>query len=770
MSTNFDQFFDKCKVLASELGHPMITVDHMCTTLMEMDSIVGFFNTLEPAVSAHEIHDVMMQYLRATDVPQLPKSMQDEVQEEGTMPVSPSMHELVNDLRKEAVIQQLVEGDYIIQSYFVLFECLSFPKTAFEAALEAFDLSRRDLARKLQDFVETEISADINLPSVTKDSVAKNEGASSMNTRNAAKEQKKGIEQYTIDLTEEARTGKLPPLIGRTTEVDDLVQIVSRKTKKNPVLVGEPGVGKTQIVDGLAQMIVSGNVPENLKNVKVLSLNMGAFTAGTKYRGEFEERVDNLLKELRNKEDVILFIDEIHTIMGAGAASSGAMDMSNLLKPALSRGEIRVIGATTYAEYNKHIEKDAALCRRFMKVDIVEPSFEETRIIVEGVKSTFEAFHDVTFSSGAIDAIMELSKKYLQNKRFPDKAIDLLDAAAARNRVKEVPADEIVRGDIVSEVARIANLPLEVVACSESERMKSLEENLKKRVYGQDEAVTKLVENVMIARAGLRSDASIQGAFMFVGPSGTGKTEITKALADSMGVPLIRFDMSEFGQSHNVAKLIGSPPGYTGHDSGNGMLLDKVEQSPNCVLLLDEIEKADPKVLLTFLQVMDEGRLTGSQGKTVYFNNVTIIMTTNLGARDSAKLAIGFGSNGDDGMDAAIKKHLPPEFLNRIDSVVKFKELGSDVIRNVTDKFLAELNSSIAERGSKVVVTEEVYAYLAKNGVKVGMGARPMKRTIDQHIRVPLAKELLCGKMVSGGVAHFDIVDGEVKLVKVSKK
>lgn len=768
MSTSFEEFYNKSHDLAKELDHNLVTIDHLCVVLMQMPSIKEFFGNMDSEISAEAIYSLLYDSLKQSDKLVLPATMRQEIEEGANRPVSPMMVQLLSDLRKEAVIQQLVESDYTLPSYFVLFECLSFPDTAFEQVLKVYDLERRDVARKLQAYAEKTISPSVNLPIVSRDTEKSKADMQSQQPM-SGKSPKKSVEQYTINLTEQAKQGKLSPMVGRVNEIADLVQIVSRKTKKNPILVGEPGVGKTQIVDGLANLIAKGEVPDNLKDIQILSLNMGAFSGGTKYRGEFEERVDGLVKELSGRKDVILFIDELHTIIGAGASSGGGADMSNLLKPALSRGDIRVIGATTYSEYSRHIEKDAALARRFMKIDVVESTYEETREIIEGVKASFEEFHSVKYSDDAIDAVMELSKKYLQNKRFPDKAIDLLDASAARNRVKAAPAEFIERADVEREVSRVANIPIEIIACSESSRMSSLEDNLKARVFGQDEAVTKLVENVMIARAGLRSDASIQGAFLFVGPSGTGKTEISKALADSMGVKLIRFDMSEFAQSHTVAKLIGSPPGYVGHDAGNGMLLDMVEQNPNCVLLLDEIEKADPKILLTFLQVMDEGRLTGSKGKTVYFNNVTVIMTTNLGARDSAKVSIGFGSNGDDGMDAALKRHLPPEFINRIDAVVKFKELGSTVIRSVTDKFLVELNESITSRGSKVVVTDAVYDFLAKNGVKAGMGARPMKRTIDTHIRVPLAKELLCGEMTEGGVAHFDVVDGAVKLTHVSK-
>ena len=763
MSYSFEDFYQDGESLARSMGHTIMTVDHLTAVALDVPSIVEFLDDIN--VDAVKLKKRITDFLENSAAPALPISVEEQLGENMT-PVSSMMTKIMVELQRKAVIEQLKENDYTIQAYFILFECLSFPYTALDIALEELDLSRTAVARELQNFINSR-NYEIDLRSSTNDDEQEQIEKPSTSKRESRKgESKRGIEAYTTNLTDLAIEGKLDPLIGRETELDDLIQILSRKTKKNGALVGEPGVGKTQIIDGLAQRIVEGNVPDSMKNVEILSLNMGAFSAGTKYRGEFEERVDNLLQELKERDDVILFIDEIHTIMGAGAANGGSLDMSNMLKPALSRGEIRVIGATTYDEYRKHIEKDAALQRRFMKVDILEPTLEETRLIIEGVKETFEKFHSTKYSTEAISAVLELSNKFLQNKRFPDKAIDLLDAAGARNRTKDVPANTISRADIESEVARVANLPLEVVACEESDRMLSLADNLRNRVFGQDQAIEKLVENVMVARAGLRGKGTIQGSFMFVGPSGTGKTEITKALADAMGQELIRFDMSEYAQEHNVSKLIGSPPGYVGHDSGNGALLDKVEAHPNCVLLLDEIEKANPKVLLTFLQVMDEGRLTGSHGKTVHFDNVTIIMTTNLGASDSSVISLGMDSSGDDGMDAAIKKHLRPEFINRIDAIVKFNELNHDVILKVVDKFIAELNSDIESRNVKIALTDAAKEVLAQKGVTPGMGARPMKRIINDKIRVPLSKEILCGSLNKGGEALFDVIDGEITLLK----
>ena len=757
---NLTQLFKKSDELATSMGHTFLTIDHVSATVLTVDSIVDVFKSMD--IDAAKLHARLIDYLKNNPVPPAPKSTLDDDSNRTSLLVNRVMQEL----SKKAVIEQLNRDDFSIDAYFVLFECLSFPNTAFEAVLKEEGVSCTEVARTLQKHVE-DIDTGINLKSISDEPT----GDKKVAQQQPASKQK-SLEDYTTNLTALAKEGKLDPMIGRQKELASLVETLARKTKKNAILTGEAGVGKTQIVDGLAQAIANGDVPDHLKDVELLSLNVGALTAGTKYRGEFEERIDNLLKELKKRENTIVFIDEIHIMVGAGSASNGSMDMSNMLKPALSRGEIRVIGATTYDEYRKNIEKDSALSRRFMKIDVVEPTVEETREIINGLQKTYEKFHNVTFTKGAMDAVITLSDKFLKNKHFPDKAIDLMDASAAKKRSRD-NGNEITVGDIQEVVAGIANLDLNVVACTESERMRSLPDALRSRVYGQEEAVTKLVDNVMVARAGLRESSSVQGAFMFVGPSGTGKTEITKALADATGSKLIRFEMSEFSQEHTVSKLIGSPPGYVGHDSGNGLLLDQIEQYPNAVLLLDEIEKADRKVLLTFLQVLDEGRLTGSQGKTVYFNNVTVVMTTNLGAADSTKRSIGM-SGSDTAQDKAIKAFLPPEFINRIDSIVTFNDLSSDAIQSIIDKFMGSLNEQVKDRGVKVSLTKAAREWLAKNGVKNGMGARPMKRTIEQNIRVPLAKEMLCGSLVDGGSVTFDVINGSLgikpKRVKAADK
>ena len=748
MSVTIETLIQESRELASTLSHKIVTVDHLAYVTLKVPSIREFLEEQNYSVSALETR--ILNGLNSITVPDIGATIE-----------SISIQTILADIKKEAIIQQLKANDVSVEPFFILLECLSFKETIFSKVLESVDSSASQVATEMTSYLN---DRDYNLDSKSIQEEMNEEPETNINRGRSAKS---AIDEYTTDLTQEARDGKLDPLIGRVVELNDMVQVLSRKTKKNVNLVGDAGVGKTQVVNGFAHLIAQGNVPENLKDVRVLSLNMASLLAGTKFRGDFEGRIDKLLKEIKENPNYILFIDEIHTMMGAGGSGNGGTDMSNMLKPALSKGELRVIGATTYEEYRKHFEKDPALSRRFMKLDIVEPTLEETRLIINGLKKTYEKFHNVKFPKNTIDAILELSSKYIKNKKFPDKAIDLLDAAGARNRVLEEPKSSIERSDIEYEVSRIANLSLEIVSCKESDRMRNLEQNLHKSVYGQDEAIHTLVKNVLVSRAGLRDKASIQGAFLFVGPSGTGKTEISKALSESLGLELIRFDMSEYAQEHTVAKLIGAPPGYVGHDAGNGALLDRIEKQPNSVLLLDEIEKAHPKVLQTLLSLLDEGRLTGSHGKTVYFNNVTVIMTSNLGARNSDVRAVGFGSNkGKDGIDTAVREKLAPEFINRLDAIVKFNELSDSAIESIVDKFIGIINDDNKDRKVQVQLDKSAKKWLAEHGVEKGMGARPMKRVINEHIKVPLAQELLFGYLVNGGKAKFTAKDGKLVMVK----
>lgn len=768
MSYNFENFLEECRSQANSMNHRIVTIDHVALKVLEFPSIVKMLSSM--GLDSTKIVERITSVMGQVELPELDAVVFTANNDEATKDTQNSVYvaQLSAQLQKRAVLDQLRTGDISVEPYVILFECLSFPETVLASVLAENGLTLTKMATNIQVYLSRDSHEDEPQKESTGD--AQDEPQEGVRRGNSSGRQrnKMSLTDFTVNLNERAKSGLLSPLIGRESELHSMMQILSRKTKQNPVLVGEPGTGKTQIVDGLVRAIVEGNVPESIKNLTVLSLDMGAVMAGTKFRGEFEERIHFILKEMRAKPDTVLFIDELHNIIGTGS-STGTMDMSNMLKPALSNGELRVIGATTLDEFRKHIEKDGALSRRFMKVDVEEPTLQETRQIVKGVQSVYEAYHNVKFSKDAVEAIVMLSNKYINNKRFPDKAIDLLDSTGAQNRVQAEPLQTITVAEVQREVARIAKLPLEVVACEESDRVLNLSDNLRKRVYGQDKAIEALVDNVMIARAGLREHTSIQGAFLFVGPSGTGKTEITKALADTMGSELIRFDMSEFTASHTIAKMIGSPPGYVGHDSGNGVLLDKIEQYPNAILLLDEIEKAHPQVLLTFLQVMDEGHLTGSQGKTVSFKNVTLIMTTNMGAAQSEARSIGLG-DGDDGIDSAVKEALKPEFINRIDAIVKFKELDSKAVNNIIDKFIAGVNDSVKDRKVKVTLTKEAKAWLASKGVQKGMGARPMKRCINENIKKVLAREIMVGSLKTGGKAKFDVLDGKIVLVQEQKE
>ena len=622
---------------------------------------------------------------------------------------------------------------------------------------EMFDMDADDISVWLE-----EQAADA-MPEVTDEDFRRKVGE--IFNGPSEKDGKGCLEKYCDDLTAMAKDGRFSKLIGRESEIFEITQVLARKNKNNVIIVGEPGVGKTQIVEGLALGIVNGTVPETLKGKKVLSLNIGAMVAGAKFRGDFEQRANDVINALTDEH--ILFIDEMHTVIGAGAGSDSNLDFANILKPKLSRSDMRVIGATTYEEYQTKITKDPALVRRFMRLDIKEPNLEETRAIVEGVKATFEEHHGVKFSKDALDAIMQMSEKYIHTRRFPDKAIDLLDSAGARNKIALEPKKILTQDDIAVEVARAANIPLEALLVSDGDKMKDLAKTLGARVFGQEEAVEKLTISVHIARAGLRGKNTTQGGYLFVGPSGVGKTEIAKTLAETLCCELVRFDMSEFSEQHSISKLIGSPPGYVGHSDGNGKLIDELDKHPDCILLLDEVEKAHPDIFNLFLQALDEGTLSSSTNKTVSLRNVTIIMTTNLGSRDLKTQGIGFSTEKQaDGIDKAVKAFFRPEFLNRLDSIVKFNDLTDSVRADIAKKFIKELNDDVKIKGVKISLKPQAIKWLIAKGTEPGMGARPMKRIIHEHIKKPLAAEMLFGKLVDGGKVVFDIKaaeDGDIK-------
>jgi ATP-dependent Clp protease ATP-binding subunit ClpA len=575
------------------------------------------------------------------------------------------------------------------------------------------------------------------------------------------------LEQFTQNLNQLARDGKIDPLIGREHEVERVIQVLCRRRKNNPLLVGEAGVGKTAIAEGLAWRITEGDVPEVLSDSTVYALDMGALLAGTKYRGDFEQRLKGVLKALKDQPNAVLFIDEIHTLIGAGAASGGTLDASNLLKPALSSGGLKCIGATTFTEYRGIFEKDAALSRRFQKIDVVEPSVEQTIEILKGLKSRFEEHHSVKYALGALQAAAELSAKFINDRHLPDKAIDVIDEAGAAQRIlpKSKQKKTITRVEVEEIVAKIARIPPASVSNDDRSKLRNLDRDLKSVVFGQDAAIDALAAAIKMARSGLGKPDKPIGSFLFSGPTGVGKTEVAKQLAYILGIELIRFDMSEYMERHAVSRLIGAPPGYVGFDQG-GLLTEAVTKKPHAVLLLDEIEKAHPDVFNVLLQVMDHGTLTDNNGRKADFRNVIIIMTTNAGAETMNKAVIGFTNTREAGDEMAdIKRLFTPEFRNRLDAIVNFKALDEEIILRVVDKFLLQLESQLAEKKVEVTFTDTLRKHLAKKGFDPLMGARPMQRLIQDTIRRALADELLFGRLVDGGRLVVDLDDqGEVVL------
>jgi len=569
------------------------------------------------------------------------------------------------------------------------------------------------------------------------------------------------LKQFCVDLNEKAKSGKVDPLIGRSAEVDRTVQILCRRSKNNPLYVGDPGVGKTAIAEGLARKIVEGDVPEVLLPAIIYSLDMGALLAGTRYRGDFEERLKQVVNELEKLPHAILFIDEIHTVIGAGATSGGAMDASNLLKPALSGGSIRCIGSTTYKEFRNHFEKDRALLRRFQKIDVNEPTIEDTVKILAGLRSAFEEHHNVKYTPDAIKAAVDLSARYINDRKLPDKAIDVIDEVGAMQML--VPPSKrkktITPKEIEAVVATMARIPPKSVSTDDKATLANLETDLKRVVFGQNMAIEKLSSAIKLSRAGLRDPDKPIGNYLFSGPTGVGKTEVARQLASIMGIPLQRFDMSEYMERHSVSRLIGAPPGYVGYDQG-GLLTDAIDQQPHCVLLLDEIEKAHPDLFGILLQVMDNGRLTDHHGKTVDFRNVVLIMTTNAGASDMASEGIGFGNvSREDASEEAVKRMFTPEFRNRLDAIVPFGYLPTEVVSRVVEKFVLQLELQLADRNVHITLDDEAKKWLTARGYDKLYGARPMGRLIQEKIKQPLAEELLFGKLVHGGEVSVHLKD-----------
>jgi ATP-dependent Clp protease ATP-binding subunit ClpA len=583
----------------------------------------------------------------------------------------------------------------------------------------------------------------------------------------------RALNAFTSNLNKLAEKDKIDPIIGRAEELDSIALALGRRQKNNVLLVGEPGVGKTAIAEGLAFNIVNDNVPEFLKDYEVYNLDIGAMLAGSKYRGDFEERLKLVLKGLERKGKTVMFIDEAHMMNGAGAGGSDkSNDLANMLKPALTKGNLKVVASTTWEEYRKSFEKDRALMRRFQRVTVDEPTPEVTKDILRGIKKYYEDYHGTTITEQAIEAAVRLSVKYQNDKKLPDKAIDLIDVACSRFNLKEAVEEKSVgEAEIEFELAKMVKIPVETVAQTETQGMANLEDNLKKVVYGQDEAISSIVDKILVAQAGLKPDNRPIGSFVFMGPTGTGKTETAKQLASELGSELIRFDMSEYQERHSIAKLIGSPPGYVGYEDSAGQLITKLQEHPNCVLLLDEIEKAHPDVSQILLQLMDNGIVTGSNGKEADARNCVLILTTNLGAADAEKNAIGFNEVAESEYeDKALKKFFAPEFRNRLDATITFAKLGKPVMLKIVGKFLHELKGMVADKGVVINVSDEALDYLVDKGFNPKMGARPLQRVIDNEIKKSLSRELLFGNLKNGGVLNIDFNADEEKLLLECKE
>ena len=624
----------------------------------------------------------------------------------------------------------------------------------------AYFLQEQDMTR--YDAVNYVSHGIAKRPGMSETRTARGSDEESPSVENEGEDGKKksdALEAYCVNLNEKARSGKIDPLIGRDLEIQRTIQVLCRRQKNNPLFVGDPGVGKTAIAEGLARRIVNSEVPEVLADCTIFALDMGSLLAGTRYRGDFEERLKAVVKAIEDHPGAIMFIDEIHTVIGAGATSGGAMDASNLLKPALQNGSLRCIGSTTYKEYRQHFEKDRALVRRFQKIDVAEPTVPDTIKILKGLKPYFEEFHKVRYTGDAIQAAVELSAKYIHDRKLPDKAIDVIDETGASQMLLAPSKRKRTIGvrEVEDAIAKMARIPPKSVSRTDAGVLQDLDKNLKRVVFGQDAAIEALSAAIKLARAGLRDPEKPIGNYLFSGPTGVGKTEVAKQLASIMGVPLLRFDMSEYMERHTVSRLIGAPPGYVGFDQG-GLLTDGVDQHPHCVLLLDEIEKAHPDLFNVLLQIMDHGKLTDHNGKQIDFRNVVLIMTTNAGAADMAKPPMGFNRQRREGEDSeAINRMFSPEFRNRLDATIAFGNLTPEVVSMVVEKFVLQLEAQLADRGVTIELTGEANQWIADRGYDDQMGARPLARLIQEEIKKPLADEVLFGKLKDGGIVRVSV-------------
>jgi ATP-dependent Clp protease ATP-binding subunit ClpA len=741
-SRQLEESLHRAVAYANQRKHEYATLEHLLLSLVDDEDAAGVMRAC----------DVDLASLRTTLTNYVDNELRSLVVDDGEDAKPTAGFQRVI---QRAVIHVQSSGREEVTGANVLVAIFSERESHAAYFLQEQDMTRYDAVNYIAHGIAKKAGASESKPV---------KGSSEDDEKPTVKTGGEALEAYCINLNDKARQGKVDPLIGRAAEVERCIQVLCRRTKNNPLLVGDPGVGKTAIAEGLARKIVNKQVPDVLSGSTIFSLDMGALLAGTRYRGDFEERVKQVVKELENHPDAILFIDEIHTVIGAGATSGGAMDASNLLKPALASGTLRCMGSTTYKEFRQHFEKDRALVRRFQKIDVNEPTIEDTIKILKGLKSYYEEFHKLRYTNDAIKAAVELSAKYITDRKLPDKAIDIIDEAGASQMLLPEAKRKKTIGlkEVESVVAKIARIPPKSVSKSDTEALKQLESDLKRAVYGQDEAIEQLSAAMKMARAGLRDANKPIGCYLFSGPTGTGKTETARQLAATLGIELLRFDMSEYMERHTVSRLIGAPPGYVGFDQG-GLLTDAVDQHPHAVVLLDEIEKAHPDVYNILLQVMDHGALTDSNGKKIDFRNVVLIMTTNAGASDAQRNAIGFGrGKADDEVDEALKRTFTPEFRNRLDAVVQFHALTPEIIRQVVQKFVIQLEAQLADRHVTIETDDDAADWLAKNGFDELYGARPLARVIQENIKKPLADEILFGRLVKGGHVRVVLRDGKL--------
>lgn len=731
---DLEQIFESAVNLANDHDHEYVTLEHFLYGMVTNEEFAKLLTSFGANVKGL--------------VSNLEKYITEELKEIVNPNVDrPKKTNTVDRVLNRAFTQALFSGRQVIEPVDCFISMFAEKKTYANYFIRKADIDKD----KFLNFIQKEYS--------------KEEDDQGQDSSRSSAQLEKMINQFCINLSARAKAKKIDPVIGRDKEIEEVQLALARRTKSNVMMIGDPGVGKTAIAEGLAKKIIDGTVPKFIQDNTVYSLDISALLAGSKYRGDFEERLKAIVAALEKKKNCILFIDEAHMMNGAGAANGNSNDMANMLKPALSKGTLKVIASTTWEEFRKHFEKDRALMRRFQRVTIDEPTEAVAIKILKGLKKYYEKHHGVKITNQAIIDAVTYSVKYMSDRKLPDKAIDLIDCACARFKVKDEENGVVDHDEIVFEVAKLANLPIESIGAKEGSNLANLEKNMRNKVFGQETAIETLLDKIFIAQAGLKAFNKPVGSFLFVGPTGVGKTELAKQLAGGMGVKLVRFDMSEFQEKHSVAKFIGAPPGYVGFDDNAGQLITNLQESPNCVLLLDEVEKAHPDVLTVLLQLMDNGFVTGSNGKKADGRNAIIIMTSNLGAADAEKNSVGFGSlERDSDPKDAVNRFFAPEFRNRLDGIVKFGKLDQVNMIKVVKKFIDELNSLIKDKNVHVKPSAEAVEYLIAKGFNSKMGARPLQRTIDEHIKKPLSKEILFGKLTNGGIVELTVEKDALKL------